>query len=390
MKSRLLVLFVSFGLAACGGSGGNSLPPPPPPPPPPEAGFINDGRLPEIVKWAREAYNLPAMATVIVQNGQVAEATAEGQRSAAGGPSVTIGDKWHLGSLTKAMTATLAGTLVEMSVIGWDTTPLDVWPELDTMIHTELRSITMRQLLSHTAGLRPFNSVPSQYDDKAAGTLIEKRRLLSADLLAEGPASPVGEEVYSNAGYIIAGAMMETVMSSSWETLMQDFVFAPLSMSESGFGAPGTTGAMTQPLGHWPQGSGYDPISPGPDADNPQVVGPAGTVHSSMGDYANFMVAHIDGARGVDGLLTAATFATLHDPVDNGSALGWGVADIDVMPGTISLVHAGSNQRWYAQVSLVPEFNIGVLLLTNAGGDKAAEAIHALEELIARRAANSL
>ena len=183
---------------------------------------------------------------------------------------------------------------------------------------------------------------------------------------------------------------METIMSASWETLLRDYVFAPLNMTESGFGAPGSAERLTQPLGHWPQGSAYDPVPPGPGADNPQVVGPAGTVHSSMGDYANFMIAHIDGARGIDGVLTAATFATLHEPVDNGSALGWGVADVDVMPGTSALVHSGSNQRWYAQVALVPEFNVGVLFVTNAGGDRAAEAVNALQDLMGQRAANSL
>ena len=119
--------------------------------------------------------------------------------------------------------------------------------------------------------------------------------------MSDNPIGPVGQESYSNGGYIIAGAMLETIMSSSWETLVRDFVFAPLDMRDSGFGAPGIPDDLSQPWGHWDQGINYEPVSPGPDADNPQVFGPAGTVHTTMTDYAKFMSAHINGFRGIDG-----------------------------------------------------------------------------------------
>lgn len=390
-KKAVLSLFLLVGVGACGG-GGSSEPAPSPTPPPvqPSAGTIGDGQLPAIVEWARSTYGLPSMATAIVRNGQVVEATAEGARSSSSSERVTIGDQWHIGSLTKAMTATLAGVLVEMSVLSWDTTPLEVWPELDATIHADLRGITIRQLLSHNAGIRTVNDAPPQYLDEANGTVTDRRRAFSAELLAEGPVTPVGEQFYTNGGYVIAGAMMETLMSASWESLMQDYVFAALDMPDTGFGAPGVPGSASQPWGHLPSGNGYQPVAPGPDADNPQLFGPAGTLHTTMGDYANFMMAHIAGARGIDGFLTASTYGVLHEPVHSGSALGWGVIDIDQIPGAIELGHAGTNLRWYAVVRLVPDLDAGVILVTNAGGDNAANGIAALEDVIAERFSNSL
>ena len=390
-KKFVTLVFGALLLVACGGGGGNGSPTGPVnPTPTPAAGQLGDGQLVGLVEWARSSYALPAMATVIVRNGQIVEMASAGLRSASGSESVTIDDKWHLGSLTKAMTSSLAGVLVEQSVLSWDTHPIDVWPELDPTIHDDFRNITLRQLLSHTAGIRRVDLVSSGYDDAAAGTTIEKRRALAAELLAETPVATIGQHSYSNGGYIIVGAMMESLMSAPWETLLNDYLFAPLGMLDSGFGAPGaTTGTATEPWGHWQNGINYDPVAPGPDADNPQIFGPAGTVHATLTDYAQFMIAHIDGANGIGSFVTAPTFDTLHTPVINGSALGWGVTDSEDVPGQIELGHGGSNLRWYAVVRLVPGLDAGALYVVNAGGTLAAEAINELDNLITERFDNT-
>lgn len=389
----LLTVMACLAIVACGGGGGGGSPQQtivkPPPIPQPATGAMGDGRLGEIVDWVRESHALPALATIVVENNRIAELAAEGVRSIDGNVAVTTDDKWHVGSLTKSMTATLAGVLVEMSVVSWDTTPLDVWPELDSTIHTQYRSITLRNLLSHTSGLRRVDEVPSRYGDLSPGTFMEKRRAFAAELLSEPPIGPIGRSDYSNGGYVVAGAMLETLMSAPFETLLQDYVFAPLSMTNSGFGAPGTAGMVDQPLGHWERAGSYEPVEPGAAADNPQVFAPAGTVHTTLQDYANYMIAHINGARGFDGIVTAQTFSILHAPVDNGSALGWGVGPSGPWPEHTELAHGGSNLRWYAIVRIIPGLNGGALFITNAGGDNAADAIDVLDDLIAERFINS-
>lgn len=397
MNRKLLlakIFVIANLLVACGGGGGGSqINSPtanfPNPTPPPAAGMFGDGTLDEIVEWARAAHGVPAMGVVIVHNGIVVESAAEGLRSALESEPVTVDDLWHIGSLTKNITASLSGALVEMSVMSWNTRPIDIWPELDATIHPQFRNITVRQLLSHTAGIVGVNAAPSQYGDLAIGTLTEKRRNFAADLLGQTPIGPVGQESYSNGGYIIAAAMMETLMSDSWESLVTTYVFGPLGMLDSGFGAPGNPNDLSQPWGHWDQGVNYLPVSPGLDADNPQVFGPAGTVHTSLRNYASYMIAHIDGANGIDSFLTSSTFDTLHAPIVNGSALGWGVREVDGEPGVLELVHAGSNLRWYSVVRIVPELGVGVLYVVNAGGDLAGAAVDALDEVLSDRYDNS-
>jgi CubicO group peptidase (beta-lactamase class C family) len=93
-----------------------------------------------------------------------------------------------------------------------------------------------------------------------------------------------GEHLYSNGGYIVAGAMLEALTGQTWETLMEQELFQPLGITTAGFGAPGTSAVRDQPWGHLRSGGTWTPLSPGPGADNPAAIGPAGTVHIALSD----------------------------------------------------------------------------------------------------------
>jgi CubicO group peptidase (beta-lactamase class C family) len=376
-------------LSACGGGGGDGSgnPEPLPVPPAPAAGVIGDGRLPELIEWARASQNAPALAVVMVRRGQIAEIGAAGRRSADNTISVTNGDRWQIGSMTKAMTATLAAILVEDGSITWETTPVDVWPELANTIHPAFRNVTLRQFLSHTSGMKRDDDF-GPAADSAAGTPMQKRRAWAEHLLTRAPEGTAGVMSYSNVGYMVAGAMIETRAGSPWETSLTTRVFAPLGMTRTGFGAPGTPGAIDEPLGHFSRNGGFDPISPGSaEANIPAAVGPAGNVHTTLEDYARFMQAHIAGARGIPGLLTADSFQTLQRPVASNYALGWGHTDNFPALGVPGVSHSGSTGRWFSVVWLAPSLDAGVMVVTNGGGDRGSAAVEALEGLMARRLA---
>src|SRR5207237_8513183 len=95
-------------------------------------------------------------------------------------------------------------------------------------------------------------------------------------------------------GVAIAGHMAEKVTGKSWEALMREKIFRPLGMTTAGFGAPGTRAKNDQPRGHKADGS---PVEPGPAADNPVAIGPAGIVHCSIGDWAKFAAANLPSAK---------------------------------------------------------------------------------------------
>src|SRR3954469_12769597 len=90
---------------------------------------------------------------------------------------------------------------------------------------------------------------------------------------------------------------------------MREKLFRPLGMTTAGFSAPGTRAKNDQPRGHKPDGT---PVEPGPAADNPFAIGPAGTVHCSIGDWAKFAAATLPSAK--TKLVNPEPLKPLHPP----------------------------------------------------------------------------
>jgi CubicO group peptidase (beta-lactamase class C family) len=195
---------------------------------------------------------------------------------------------------------------------------------------------------------------------------------------------------YSNGGYAIAGHMAEVKTGVAWEELMQRRVFEPLGITSAGFGASGKADVVDQPRGHTGVGIA---IVPGPLADNPCAIGPAGTVHMTVPDWSKFVAMHLAGTRDENGdaakddpRLTGASFRVLHTPFakrdgrtpgkdEAGAAYacGWGELERPWAGGRV-LTHSGSNTMWFCTVWIAPEKNIAVMAACNQGGDVGAKA----------------
>ena len=159
----------------------------------------------------------------------------------------------------------------------------------------------------------------------------------------------------------------------SWEELVRERVFEPLGITRAGFGAPGTPGKLDQPEGHREAGGRLAALPPGPEADNPPALGPAGTINITMSDWMRFAADQMEGVHGRGKLLKPQTYRKLHTPVTGNYALGWGaMLGADGTPSI--LTHTGSNGYWLADVRIYPKHDIIVLIAMNAGnaGAKAA------------------
>jgi CubicO group peptidase (beta-lactamase class C family) len=378
---RWSAIILACALHACGGGDGKGNgkgPPPLPAPQPPAAGTLGDGRLNELIEWARASQNVPAMAAVVIRRGQIVEKGAVGLRSAQGSVRVTADDRWHIGSITKSMTATLAAILVEDGLITWDTRPIDVWPELAGSIHSGFRDITLRQLLSHTSGMKRDDAF-SPAENGASGTLMQKRRTWAAEVLSQRPEFPAGTFAYSNMGFMVAGAMLESRAQTPYETLLGNRLFAPLGMAHSGFGTPGTPGALDQPLGHVSRSAGFDPVQPTAGNEDVLAITPAGLVHVSLDDFAAYLQAHLAGERGGTGILATDSWRALHAQVVSPYALGWEVMSSLQGLDAAGFGHNGSNNRWFAATWVAPSLDAGAFIVTNGGGDRAQAAVAALD-----------
>ncbi len=172
---------------------------------------------------------------------------------------------------------------------------------------------------------------------------------------------------------MLAGAVAEHATDANWEELMRRELFAPLGITTAGFGMPGDQKGTTQPWGHRAGASGPAALF----ADNPPALGPAGTVHMSLRDWAKFAALHL-GVAGDKPLLRAETLAALHTPPPPADyALGWRVTTRPWAKGPI-LTHAGSNTMWFCVAWLAPEAKFAVLVTCNQGeADKACDEVAA-------------
>jgi CubicO group peptidase (beta-lactamase class C family) len=317
----------------------------------------------------RQRHALPGIVAALIDGGQVTKIGAAGVRKVGEAEPMTIHDRIHLGSCTKAMTATLLATFVDQGQLQWDAPFKDVLPQLEDDMHGDWQTVTVRQLLTHRSGL-PDNSDLMHKVDSTAGEM-QQRLELFREILRQKPAYPPGSEYrYSNLGYMLAGLVAETLADEPWQRLMQQRLFEPLGMTSAGFGPPSREGRIDQPWGHTPVLLlGMRPTQ----HDNPLVLGPAGRVHATLTDWSRFVALHLH-HQPAQRIVSDERIDQMHKPADGEEyALGWGVISRDWAQG-LALTHSGSNTYWYAVVWASPSRDLAFLAATNAGGSDAAKA----------------
>ncbi len=334
----------------------------------------------------RAAYELPALGGVYAVAGKPVASVMTGVRKLGDAEPATLGDKFHLGSCTKAMTATLAAILIEQGKLAWTSTLGELFPEITSM-HTDYKSVTLEMLLAHRGGT-PIDLLGldggSLWDKlwEDSGTPAASRQTFTETILTRAPEiAPGSAFAYNNAGYMIAGAALEKLAGKSFEDLLTSELFVPLGMGSCGFGAPGD-GAAAVPDQPWPHEPGADgklqPLAPQPGADNPSGLTPAGRVHCTAADWLKFLTLQIDGFHGeATPVLHKASFTKLHTsyPGQEYTYGGWFRTTAPWSSGPV-FNHAGSNTLNYVNVWLDPTVRAVVLTLSNAGNDKAAAASH--------------
>jgi CubicO group peptidase (beta-lactamase class C family) len=349
-----------------------------------------------------EKNQLPALAAAVVLNGEIVAAGATGTRRAGTNMPVSLDDRFHLGSDTKAMTSLLAATLVESGKLRWDSTVADVFPDLAEKMNPALRKVTLQQLLSHTSGIPGDNDEFVALLGKAVlqdGNLDEMRYwLVQQWSLLPCESSPAAKFAYANMNYVIAGAMIERTAGKTWEELITELIFEPLGLKSAGLGAQATMGRIDAPLGHaWIDGKLKAFLS-GPNGDNPPIIGPAGNAYMSVLDFARWAGWNAgEGKRGPK-LVRAETLKKLHTPVvsmplkqdahpgtpSHGKyALGWGEVQVDWAPEPL-LYHGGSNGKNLAFIWIEPRRDFAMVLMTNTGGTTADQALRALSQELYR------
>jgi CubicO group peptidase (beta-lactamase class C family) len=335
-----------------------------------------DAFLRDVLQTAQKSHGFPAAAAALMTSRDV-HVVALGKRRIDRPDSVTLDDRFGLGSNTKAFTATMLGALVERGILRWQMTCAEALPNL--AMRPEYRPVTLREILTHRAGFAPWTTDAAFERARSfyKGDLVAARIAFAETVLSRPPAFVPGSETrYSNAGYSIAALIAERATSKNWQELVTEYVCRPLQIVPS-FGAPAFTDP-SQPWGHSRTSGELTPVEP--TATISAMQG-AGGLSLSIRQYSVFLQMHLRGLRGEDTpLLHSSTIREMHRP-DGRYGLGWGIQEY---AGATSSVHAGGNGQFYALVAIQPERDRAVAFLTNDGGDDVeSQASEILKTLLA-------
>ncbi|MFF1818495.1 serine hydrolase domain-containing protein [Kribbella sp. NPDC058245] len=268
---------------------------------------------------------------------------------------------FHIASVSKTFTATALMRLVAEGKVELDAPVRRYVPELRLVDEDVAERITVLQLLNHTAGLDW--GVAGSFDLTLA-QFVE--RLAELPLIAE----PGARSSYSQAGFNLAGRIIETVTGLPYEKAMAQLLFEPLGLTNTVFDLDDVM-MRKFAVGYNPDEHGVlQPATPwkawaaGDHGNNP-----GGGVVSTVGDLLRWARFHLGSG---DGLMSAAVLHSMRDEtialrassLGDGLGVGWFRKTIH---GVLTIGHGGSGNGQYADLLVVPAAGFAVVSLTNSG-----------------------
>jgi CubicO group peptidase (beta-lactamase class C family) len=321
-------------------------------------------RLSAVVEADMARLGVPGVA-LAVQHGEAAHTAAFGITNAEHPLAVDADTLYPIGSLTKPLTGTALARLIEAGALDLAVPLRRYLPELRLADEAVAATITLRHLVTHTAGWPAhFGGLADAGDDALARYV--------ASLAAMPQVLPPGLHFsYGNVGLAVAGRLIERTTGQSYEDALRALVLAPLGMAHTCFSA---AEAITHRIAvaHVRRQGEYHVARPwGP----PRFMAPAAGAISSLGDLLRFARFHLGNGTAADGtrLLSAEALAGMQAPLGPGGSfvyerleavgLTWHLGRVG---GARVVQHTGRVSRQSALLLLVPERAFAFCLLANA------------------------
>lgn len=342
-----------------------------------------DARARDLDAYAARAareWRAPGLAIAVVKDGRVVFAKGYGVRELGGAAPVDTQTLFAIGSTTKAMTAMALAMLVDEGKVAWDDPVAKYLPDFQLYDPYVTRELTVRDLLTHRAGLPNADYLWYGVDNPSDEILRRMRLVRPAYSLRSG-------FIYQNVMYAVAGRVVAAASGMPWADFLRTRIFTPLGMTRTVASLAEASRALNVAAPHYLLDDTVRVIS------NAAVdaVAPAGAVWSSVADMAKWMRFVLDSGR-VDGrvLVKPATFAEVVHPQTMVPAsefyptarlthphwqtygFGWFQQDYN---GRKLDFHTGSIDGMVAIVGLLLDERAGVYVLSNLDH---MEARHAL------------
>jgi CubicO group peptidase (beta-lactamase class C family) len=342
-----------------------------------------------------KTFEVPGLSVAIVKDGKVVMAQGYGVRKLGEPALVDENTLFGIGSNTKAFTSAALATLVDEGKISWDDPVYERLPGFQMYDPYVSHEMTIRDLLTHRSGmgLGEGDLLFWPHTTFTRAEIIYRLRFMK-------PASSFRSRfAYDNLLYMTAGQIIPAVTGKSWEEYVREKILSPLGMNTTTLSnadfKPGDNYA-------WPH-SKVDGKLQFIEFVNLDNAGPAGSINSSAAEMAKWVLLQLNhgkipgreerifSARQSHEMWSAQTILPAGErqgPLAALSskfaayALGWGLRDYR---GRKMVGHTGGVAGFVSRVMLVPEENLGVVVLTNAEQAGAFDSIlyHVLDSYFA-------
>jgi CubicO group peptidase (beta-lactamase class C family) len=337
---------------------------------PAQAPAATDARYEQLatrVTQAMEKYHVPGVALGIVYEGRTAT-RGFGVTSVEDPHPITAGTVFPIASISKTFASTAIMRLVEQHKVDLRAPVRKYLPDFRAGDEAVSREVTVWHLLTHTSGWEGQIAPADRGDDTLA-------RFVDGMMPTDMQLAPPGAAwSYNNAGFSVAGRLLEVVTGKTIGAALGDLVFKPLRLART---VTSPREMMTYPfaLGHSGAGAAA-PAIVRPFAYSTSVT--AGGVSTSVGDlltYARFHLGSGDAPAAEEPVLSRATLDAMRTPQltkqgnDDEMGIGW---HLRAVGGLRTAAHGGTLNGHVLLLELVPERRFAIAILTNASNERVA------------------
>jgi CubicO group peptidase (beta-lactamase class C family) len=324
-----------------------------------------------LVTKSMKAFEVPGMAVAVIKDGKVIHSKGYGVRSLNLPAKVDENTLFGIASNSKAFTAAALGMLIDEKKLTWDTKVREIIPEFKLYTPFVTEEFTVRDLLTHRSGLGLGAGDLMFFPDSSNFTLkdvIYNLRFLKS------VSSFRTKYDYDNNLYIVAGEIVHRISGLIWEDFIEQRILSPLGMTKSAASFPRLKDKSNVIDPHASVEGKVKVIK----RENIDVGNAAGGINSSIADLAKWVQLHL--SHGVyngnqklfsdnvhEEMWTPQTIIPVRRPGSYnthfaGYGLGFFLSDVN---GYKQVSHTGGLAGIVTQITMIPELNLGIIVLTN-------------------------
>ena len=336
-------------------------------------GQLSSAEVDKLVNTAIEKFNVAGTAVAIVKDGKIIHEKGYGVISKKTKVKVNEHTNFAIASNSKAYTTAALALLVEDGKIKWTDKVVDHIPEFKMYNAYVTENFNIQDLLTHRSGLGLGVGDLMFFPDGSDFSIDD---LLAAFQYFKPVSAFRTQFDYDNLLYIVAGELISRVSGMTWEEFITTRIFEPLNMDNSYAGLSLIKNTENLAVPHSVKGEDFVVL---PNFKE-MINGSAGGIYANVNDVSQWMLMHLNKGKYGDSLQNQLfsiesqyEMWKIHTTTDvsrnprynshfSGYGLGW---DLEDKKGNMIVSHTGGLPGMLSRTVLIPDLNIGIVVLTN-------------------------